>query len=347
VLLGGNSQELEEKRKNILKEIERLEERINLLKRKAMQIKEINSKRNEKLNLLKEVYNQYLQERRNKCKFFEEASNGKLLVNIIESTNKDEFKKSLTTLKKGSYLRDSEIEEICNKITPREFIFDLLRYDLANIGENKDSSKYIDNIAQKTNITSDKIKSLVEYLLNTKSYEELLLLQYKAMPQDTPEIKYNIGNRKDHNFVILNNLSTGQKCTAMVILALSEGNMPIIIDQPEDSLDIRAIWDDMCCKLRTGKEKRQFIFTTHNSSVAVASDTDKFIIMISSATKGEIIFSGAIDNEDVRKEVIRYLEGGEPTYRLKYLKYNILKKLCLMRKLIGLILRAKRLGKIL
>ena len=62
-------------------------------------------------------------------------------------------------------------------------------------------------------------------------------------------------------------------------------------------------------------------------SVAVASDTDKFMIMIASATKGEIVLSGTIDNEDVRTEVIKYLEGGLTTYRLKYLKYNISKKL--------------------
>ncbi|MBC8500054.1 MAG: AAA family ATPase, partial [Candidatus Atribacteria bacterium] len=158
VLLGGNSQELEEKRKIIVKEIERLEEKINLVQKKARQIKEINKVRNEKLNLLKEVYNNYLQERRNKCKFFEIASNGKLLVNIIESTNKDEFRKGLTALKKGSYLRDHEIEEICKRIAPREFIFDLLRYDLSNVNEKNSSSKYIDNIATKTNVSSDKIK---------------------------------------------------------------------------------------------------------------------------------------------------------------------------------------------
>lgn len=155
----------------------------------------------------------------------------------------------------------------------------------------------------------------------------MLLLQYKAHPQDRPDIRYNIGDNQVQNFVPLKNLSTGQKCTAMIILALSEGTMPIIIDQPEDSLDIRAIWDDMCTKLRVAKELRQFIFTTHNSSVAVAPDTDKFIIMTASSTKGEVVFSGAIDNENVRKEVIQYLEGGISTYTLKYLKYNIQKQL--------------------
>jgi hypothetical protein len=51
------------------------------------------------------------------------------------------------------------------------------------------------------------------------------------------------------------------------------------------------------------------------------------MIMTASATKGEVVFSGAIDNEDLRKEIIKYLEGGLETYRLKYLKYDIPKHL--------------------
>ena len=50
------------------------------------------------------------------------------------------------------------------------------------------------------------------------------------MPQDRPEIKYNIGS---DNYELLENLSVGQKCTAMLIISLSEGDMPIVIDQPE------------------------------------------------------------------------------------------------------------------
>jgi hypothetical protein len=45
--------------------------------------------------------------------------------------------------------------------------------------------------------------------------------------------------------------------------------------------------------------------------------------MEGSASKGEIVFAGTIDNERIRKEVIDYLEGGFKTYRLKYLKYNM------------------------
>jgi hypothetical protein len=78
----------------------------------------------------------------------------------------------------------------------------------------------------------------------------------------------------------------------------------------------------MCLKLRTGKEKRQFIFTTHNSSLAVASDTDCFVIIEGAATKGEVIFSGSMDHQPISREVLQYLEGGKETYKLKYAKYG-------------------------
>jgi ABC-type Na+ transport system ATPase subunit NatA len=106
-------------------------------------------------------------------------------------------------------------------------------------------------------------------------------------------------------------------------MALCEGDAPIIVDQPEDSLDIRSIWDDMCQRLRLSKRAREFVFTTHNSSLAVASDSDKFIVLAADAQHGEAVLSGAIDSEAVRREVIKLLEGGESTYFLKQRKYNI------------------------
>jgi ABC-type enterochelin transport system ATPase subunit len=107
-------------------------------------------------------------------------------------------------------------------------------------------------------------------------------------------------------------LSTGQKCTALLMMALCEGEAPIVVDQPEDSLDIRSIWNDMCLRLRRS-----------NSSLAVASDSDKFVVFAADARHGEAVLAGAIDKEDVREEVIQLLEGGPGTYFLKQRKYNI------------------------
>jgi ABC-type multidrug transport system ATPase subunit len=121
----------------------------------------------------------------------------------------------------------------------------------------------------------------------------------------------------------LADLSVGQKAAALLIVGLSDGRFPIVIDQPEDSLDLRSIWADVCCTLRDSKERRQFIFTTHNSSVAVASDSDKFTILEAKATHAEVLYSGSINSSKIRSEVIAYLEGGPDTYKKKREKYNL------------------------
>jgi hypothetical protein len=240
-------------------------------------------------------------------------SGGKLKLRILDQSNVQRFNDSLMSLKRGSYLRDDEIDTITSKVNPRGFMISLLRYEATK------DSKQLQKVAGMSGIELKRMKILADYLLSAIPYEELLALQYKAQPQDRPEILYDTG---EGNFQPLSNISVGQKCTAMLLMALSDGIMPIVIDQPEDSLDIRSIWDDVCIKLRTGKEKRQFIFTTHNSSLAVASDTDCYIVLEGGASQGRIVLAGSMDHPPLNDEVVKYLEGGRGTYSLKYEKYG-------------------------
>jgi ABC-type cobalamin/Fe3+-siderophores transport system ATPase subunit len=130
--------------------------------------------------------------------------------------------------------------------------------------------------------------------------------------------------RKDGGeYAELSELSIGQKCTALLIIALCDGTMPVVIDQPEDALDIISVWEDIAKKLRRGKNSRQFILTTHNSSVAVAADSDQFIVLKAGANSGRVVAAGAIDRLDVREAVIAHLEGGTEPYILRLQKYNI------------------------
>ena len=78
----------------------------------------------------------------------------------------------------------------------------------------------------------------------------------------------------------------------------------------------------VCDRIRKGKEARQFIFTTHNSSVAVATDSDKFVVLEGSADRGSVSHSGSMDHAPVSREALKYLEGGPPTYRRKFRKYR-------------------------
>jgi ABC-type lipoprotein export system ATPase subunit len=90
-----------------------------------------------------------------------------------------------------------------------------------------------------------------------------------------------------------NQLSVGQKCTALLLIALSEGTMPIIVDQPEDALDVATVYYDVVSRLRGRKEQRQFILTTHNPNIAVSSDTDKYHVLKATEDTGQIVCCGA------------------------------------------------------
>ena len=314
---GGDRKTHERQRLRVLKESSDLEEKINKLATKAESLKITSKKRNAKMDELYEVYKEYSHERKEKCEKFERESNGRLQVVLHESTNVDEFKEQLKALKKGSYLRDVEVDQICEKISPREFIYKILRYQAEP--DEKKKEKRLADIATIVDVELSKIQSLCEFLLTQVDFEDLLSLQYVAHPEDRPEIKFEVN---PGHYELVRDVSVGQKCTAMLIIALSDGSFPIIIDQPEDSLDVRSVWEDMCTKIRKGKDHRQFIFTTHNSCLAVASDTDKYTVVESSGNKGHVVISGALESGQVKEEVIKYLEGGRPTYIKKADKYG-------------------------
>lgn len=312
--VGGDYKALAVRREKVFREFTDVQNKIEQLESKKREVPEISKLRNDLLDELQKHYDQYTSDRQTKCEKFQVDSGGKLRLKILDSKNVDEFRNSLLSLKRGSYLRDEEISAITSTVTPREFVISLLRYDATK------ESKHLLTLATASKIDIARMKTLADFLIITISYEELLSLQYKAIPRDHPEILYNIGNE---TYQPLSATSVGQKCTAMLLMALSEGKMPIVIDQPEDSLDIRSIWDDVCTKLRTGKHSRQFIFTTHNSSLAVASDTDCYQVIEGDASHGRVVHVGSMDHEPMSTGVLKYLEGGKETYKLKYRKYRI------------------------
>ena len=319
---GGDGKFLAEKRAQKSKELLNMHARYQRLAQKSRETTEVATKRKTALDKLKQAYDSYATERQIKVKAIEKSAAGRLSLDIDIADNRDGFTRRLTELKKGSYLKDFEIEKISQNTDPYTLINQVSRYVLT---EDEDT---IQQIADAVELDSERVKVLVEFLVNNFAYEDLLELQYKAMPEDRPRIAYNAsGDASKPDYRPLAELSIGQKCTAMLIIALSDGNIPIVIDQPEDSLDIKSVWHDMCKKLRKGKDRRQFIFTTHNSSLAVASDTDKYLIVDGGATSGDFVMGGSMDHPVINDEVIKYLEGDLDAYGLKSEKYNIKSKL--------------------
>ena len=71
----------------------------------------------------------------------------------------------------------------------------------------------------------------------------------------------------------LDELSTGQKATAVLLLLLLESDAPLIVDQPEDDLDNRFITEGVVPRMRAEKQRRQFVFSTHNAELLTSANS--------------------------------------------------------------------------
>ena len=63
-----------------------------------------------------------------------------------------------------------------------------------------------------------------------------------------------------------------------LILAQSDDTWPLLIDQPEDDLDSRSIYDEVVPFLKRKKKERQIIMVSHNANLVMGSDSEQLII---------------------------------------------------------------------
>lgn len=133
---------------------------------------------------------------------------------------------------------------------------------------------------------------------------------------------------QSENWQGLDQLSTGQKATAVLLLLLLECDAPLVVDQPEDDLDNRFITDGIVPRMREEKRRRQFLFSTHNANIPVLGDAE---LILGLSANGEannglaciaLEHMGAIDSRPVRQLVGELLEGGEEAFERRRRKYG-------------------------
>ena len=160
------------------------------------------------------------------------------------------------------------------------------------------------------------------------SPEALMRIEELELPPTTA-IKLNTAPVDDPpSWQKLNDLSTGQKATAVLLLLLLNSDAPLIVDQPEDDLDNRFITDGVVPKMRDEKRRRQFLFSTHNANIPVLGDAELILGLtpLGEAGRGKSTIRqehmGSIDDRPVRELVEEILEGGKEAFETRRLKYG-------------------------
>ena len=136
---------------------------------------------------------------------------------------------------------------------------------------------------------------------------------------DHISIEYGI----KYDGVDIRKLSPGTRGIVLVLLYLAlddADDRPLIIDQPEENLDPKSIYDELVPLFQAAKRNRQVIMVTHNANLVVNTDADQVIIANvgahTAAGLPPITYrSGGLDEAPIRRIVCDTLEGGELAFR--------------------------------
>lgn len=169
-------------------------------------------------------------------------------------------------------------------------------------------------------------QTLLSALLSTNYYELSFDIEY-----DNDSFKTMSDGKKA--FVVL-----------QLLLDFSEKDCPILIDQPEDDLDNRAIYIDLVKYLTNKKKHRQIILATHNPNIVVGGDSELVICANQDGVKnknrdgfkfqyltGSLEYSSTkkenkefiLECQGTREHVCEILEGGNYAFKLREKKYGI------------------------
>lgn len=194
----------------------------------------------------------------------------------------------------------------------------------------------------------EKLEEIINKLLsgtlepkNGHSVETVL----RDINDDWYNIKYKVVMDNDNIDV----MSPGKKALVLLklLIDLAESKCPILIDQPEDDLDNRSVFDELIPFIRRKKKERQIIVVTHNANVVLGADAEEIIIANQSGSKSENkekrfeYRSGAIENDNpvyttdgtlesgilnskgIQQHICDILEGGEIAFEKRKNKYRI------------------------
>ena len=224
---------------------------------------------------------------------------------------------------------------------------DLSRYiDGRMTRVSKEQKELYDKILAHDSFDGDKVNSFLNQTMQgavqyNKDVDEKTVV-IELLSTCWFKVNYDIVYQNDR----LSQMSPGKRSFVILQLLLEFSNKkcPILIDQPEDNLDNRAIFRDLVTYLRAKKRERQIILVTHNPNVVVGADAEQVIVAnqhgndsVNADNMRFAYVSGSLEaswpkisptapileSQGIREHVCEILEGGEDAFRKRESKYGL------------------------
>jgi type III restriction enzyme len=258
---------------------------------------------------------------------FTELSKNLIKAEVTKSINLQPLKSQLKNIFEGTRIREERIDSIVESIKQsndpiKEYTSILEEFRLlAELKVSEDKTLAIPETPILSNCGfSVEHKSKLCAKISTDDWLRLSVNELEF----NPEFFYTTNNQLG-DVIPFREASAGQQATALLTVLLNQPGIPLLIDQPEDDIDNRAI-DQIIKNIWDAKKKRQLIFTSHNANLVVNGDAELVICCdykdSTSQTRGIIKEEGAIDKKVIRNEITAVMEGGEKAFKLRKDKYG-------------------------
>lgn len=237
--------------------------------------------------------------RRDRVADLNRKTSGFVKIDIPAKGDTTSFRQALDALKVGSRVREQALDQIAENIRPYNFARALWAGDTAKAGGLPDG------------VTAVDFARLLATVDDRDLWEQLLDAQLIETP-DVLHVKFRKPEGRD--YVNIEDLSHGQKCTAILVILLADGQTPVLIDQPEDALHAPWIEEYLVDRLRQLRGSRQYMFATRSPGLVVSADSEQLITMRATAGKGEVEACGSLERYDLNKLALHHLEGGRTPF---------------------------------
>ena len=303
---GKSGREVGVKYDHLVNQIEEIKPKKEKIDHLEEEIKKLEQDRKNLLTNLQNIRNERISSLQKAAKLLNRKMNQKIKVEVLPNSDRSPL---------VQFLVDCDLEGIKHKRL--SWINEAKEITPASLAET--IRQGMDALIQRWDINSS-----VADALSKLSRSQLLALESLELGHRV-EIYLNVAHEDNPpEFRPLNKLSTGQQCTAILHILLTESVDPLLMDQPEDNLDNAFIAERIVAELRAAKTARQFLFATHNANIPVFGDAEWIGVFSSSKDQGILAsdHQGSIDVPAIRDHVAFILEGGREAFIQRKEKYE-------------------------
>ena len=221
-------------------------------------------------------------------------------VTVAQSAELQQYRDLVTEALKGAGVKQAVVADRLSQV--------FLPGELARLVANNDYAAFV----QRVSFDEDRARRVVDALKASGTHYTIETVDL----DDRPCIELLDGE----TFKESTQLSTGQRCTTILPILLTQSERPLLIDQPEDNLDNAFVYDTIVKALRTVRGSRQVIFVTHNPNIPVLGEAERVFVFSSDGRHATLKQVGTVD--DCKDQIERILEGGREAFLQRKARYG-------------------------